>query len=108
MQTIQDHTWSNHPHYVNSKDLRENVKDYLERGSLKALSVEIGISRTTLSLWYHEKYISDASNIEEKLNGYFYKADIGFKDERILSQIEELLQGAKNRQAIVTIISLRN
>jgi transposase-like protein len=91
-----------------STNLRTNVSDYLSRGgSLAGLASEIGISRTTLSLWYRDRYPHDPIAIESKLDAYFAPDRLSFKDEYILGKIEELLQRAEKRENIVAVIALR-
>jgi DNA transposition AAA+ family ATPase len=87
--------------------LRRLANEYIKEHSIQDLSDQIGISRTTLSLWVSGKYKSDGSAIEKRIEGFFSASSLSRKDEQVLQRITELLHRAENRTNIIAALTLR-
>lgn len=71
------------------------------------LSSEINYSTTTLSLWLRGQYPNDASKLEAAIAHWVSASALSPRDRRKISYIQDLLDHAEDKQAIIDTI-LRN
>lgn len=87
-------------------ELTTRVKEEIERCGLGELSKTVGVSKSYLSMYASGKYQRDWRELEAKLRIAFAHQQLSFRDQRRLSQIEEILSNADNRSTILEALAI--
>lgn len=84
-----------------SEELRSHVRVYLREGKLSELAQNIGVDKSTLSLWLSAKYKHDPASIEKKILAWFRSKSLSRRDQSKLVQIHTLVQSADAPEQVV-------
>lgn len=76
--------------------------------SLGELSKLIGVSKTSLSYWLRRNYPSDPSRLEAKIKLWLDALFLTRRDERLLMSIQDKLDEADSKKAVVANFIIKN